>query len=89
MIRGIHGDRARYKSTYFAPYQGYFYTGDGARRDEDGYYWITGACHARNGGSRLQMSSFMGALLYMPAPDVWPAFHAFQLRIAVQVVSTM
>ena len=43
MLRGVYGDRARYESTYFAPYPGYYYTGDGARRDADGYYWITGA----------------------------------------------
>ncbi len=40
--RTIYGDHARHVETYFKPYPGYYFTGDGARRDEDGYYWITG-----------------------------------------------
>ncbi len=36
------GDHTRFKNTYFTQYPGYYFTGDGARRDEDGYYWITG-----------------------------------------------
>lgn len=40
--RSIYGDHARFKETYFSSYPGYYFTGDGARRDEDGYYWITG-----------------------------------------------
>ncbi|SDI08981.1 acetyl-CoA synthetase [Pseudomonas benzenivorans] len=41
-IRSIYGDHQRLIDTYFKPYPGYYFTGDGARRDEDGYYWITG-----------------------------------------------
>ena len=41
-IRTIYGDQQRFVETYFKPYAGYYFTGDGARRDEDGYYWITG-----------------------------------------------
>lgn len=41
-IRTIYGDHQRFVETYFKPYAGYYFTGDGARRDEDGYYWITG-----------------------------------------------
>ncbi|MDA7853390.1 acetate--CoA ligase [Porticoccaceae bacterium] len=41
-IRTIYGDHQRFVETYFKPYPGYYFTGDGARRDEDGYYWITG-----------------------------------------------
>ncbi|WP_288080165.1 acetate--CoA ligase [Pseudomonas sp.] len=41
-IRSIYGDHQRFIDTYFKPYKGYYFTGDGARRDEDGYYWITG-----------------------------------------------
>ncbi|MEB0078617.1 acetate--CoA ligase [Pseudomonas sp. CCI3.2] len=41
-IRSIYGDRQRMVETYFKPYPGYYFTGDGARRDEDGDYWITG-----------------------------------------------
>jgi acetyl-CoA synthetase len=38
----VHGDHQRFKETYFTQYPGYYFTGDGARRDEHGYYWITG-----------------------------------------------
>lgn len=41
-MRTIYGDRKRFIDTYFKMYPGYYFTGDGARRDEDGYYWITG-----------------------------------------------
>ncbi len=40
--RTVHGDHHRFKETYFTTYPGHYFTGDGARRDEDGYYWITG-----------------------------------------------
>jgi len=42
MMRSIYGDHERFAQTYFSTYQGLYFTGDGARRDEDGYYWITG-----------------------------------------------
>jgi len=41
-IRTVYGDHKRLVDTYFSTYPGYYFTGDGARRDEDGYYWITG-----------------------------------------------
>ena len=41
-MRGVYGDPERFKNTYFVQYPGYYFTGDGCRRDEDGYYWITG-----------------------------------------------
>ena len=41
-IRSIYGDHQRMIDTYLKPYPGYYFSGDGARRDEDGYYWITG-----------------------------------------------
>ncbi|WP_053137767.1 acetate--CoA ligase [Pseudomonas sp. MIACH] len=41
-IRSVYGDPQRMVDTYFKPYPGYYFTGDGARRDEDGDYWITG-----------------------------------------------
>lgn len=41
-IRSVYGDHQRLIDTYFSAYPGYFFTGDGARRDADGYYWITG-----------------------------------------------
>jgi acetyl-CoA synthetase len=42
MLRDVWGDTERFKSTYLEKYPGYYYTGDGARRDDDGYYWILG-----------------------------------------------
>ena len=42
MMRTLYGDHKRFYETYFAMFKGYYFTGDGARRDEDGYYWITG-----------------------------------------------
>jgi len=41
-MRTLYGDHDRFVQTYFSSYPGYYFTGDGARRDEDGYYWITG-----------------------------------------------
>ncbi|OEC34336.1 acetyl-CoA synthetase [Pseudomonas cuatrocienegasensis] len=41
-IRSVYGDHQRMIDTYFKPYPGYYFSGDGARRDEEGYYWITG-----------------------------------------------
>ncbi|MBF8678651.1 acetate--CoA ligase [Pseudomonas fulva] len=41
-IRTVHGDHQRMVDTYFKPMPGYYFTGDGARRDADGHYWITG-----------------------------------------------
>jgi len=41
-MRTVYGDHKRFYETYFQMYKGYYFTGDGARRDEDGYYWITG-----------------------------------------------
>ena len=42
MMRTCFGDHERFIQTYFSTYKGLYFTGDGARRDEDGYYWITG-----------------------------------------------
>ena len=41
-IRGVYGDMSRFRDTYFSAFPGYYFTGDGARRDKDGHYWITG-----------------------------------------------
>jgi acetyl-CoA synthetase len=41
-MRSLYGDHNRFEETYFDQYKGYYFTGDGCRRDEDGYYWITG-----------------------------------------------
>ena len=41
-MRTVYGDHQRFVDTYFKTYPGKYFTGDGARRDDDGYYWITG-----------------------------------------------
>jgi len=41
-MRTVFGDHKRFVETYFSTFKGYYFTGDGCRRDEDGYYWITG-----------------------------------------------
>ena len=41
-IRTVYGDHQRVIDTYYSTYKGFYFTGDGARRDQDGYYWITG-----------------------------------------------
>jgi acetyl-CoA synthetase len=41
-MRSVYGDHERFIQTYFSAYKGKYFTGDGCRRDEDGYYWITG-----------------------------------------------
>ncbi len=41
-MRTVYGDHDRFVQTYFSDYKGYYFTGDGCRRDADGYYWITG-----------------------------------------------
>ncbi|MDG2165765.1 MAG: acetate--CoA ligase, partial [Alphaproteobacteria bacterium] len=41
-MRTVYGDHQRFKDTYFSQFQGKYFTGDGCKRDKDGYYWITG-----------------------------------------------
>lgn len=41
-MRTVYGDHERFEKTYFDQYKGYYFTGDGCRRDQDGYYWVTG-----------------------------------------------
>ena len=42
IMRGVYGDPDRFKNTYFVQYPGYYFTGDGARKDKDGYFWLMG-----------------------------------------------
>ncbi|GAQ78587.1 AMP-dependent synthetase and ligase family protein [Klebsormidium nitens] len=42
LMRTLYGDQERYETAYFAPFKGFYFSGDGCRRDEDGYYWLTG-----------------------------------------------
>tara|TARA_Y100001968_G_C18943622_1_gene519895 strand:- start:56 stop:586 length:531 start_codon:yes stop_codon:yes gene_type:complete len=41
-MRTVHGDHDRFIKTYFSDFKGYYFSGDGCKRDKDGYYWITG-----------------------------------------------
>ena len=43
-MRTLSGDHERFETTYFKVYPGYYFTGDGCRRDKDGYYWLIGVC---------------------------------------------
>jgi acetyl-CoA synthetase len=42
MMRTVYGDHARFEEVYFSQHDGYYFTGDGAKRDKDGFYWLTG-----------------------------------------------
>ena len=64
LMRTIYGDHDRFYDTYFSMYKGYYFTGDGARRDEDGYYWITGRVDdvLNVSGHRLGTAEIEGAI---------------------------
>ncbi len=66
--RTIWGDHARFVSTYFETYKGYYFSGDGCRRDEDGYYWITGRVDdvLNVSGHRLGTAEVESALVAHP-----------------------
>ncbi|QJR81548.1 acetate--CoA ligase [Alteromonas pelagimontana] len=66
--RTVYGDHERFKSTYFSAYKGAYFTGDGARRDEDGYYWITGRVDdvLNVSGHRLGTAEIESALVAHP-----------------------
>tara|TARA_B100002003_G_C14007891_1_gene486349 strand:+ start:1 stop:960 length:960 start_codon:yes stop_codon:yes gene_type:complete len=63
-MRTIYGDHDRFFDTYFSMFKGYYFTGDGARRDEDGYYWITGRVDdvLNVSGHRLGTAEIEGAI---------------------------
>jgi acetyl-CoA synthetase len=63
--RTVWGDHARYVQTYFSSYPGYYFTGDGVRRDADGYYWITGRVDdvINVSGHRMGTAEFESALV--------------------------
>ncbi len=67
-VRTIYGDHQRFIETYFTAYPGYYYSGDGARRDEDGYYWITGRVDdvINVSGHRLGTAEVESALVAHP-----------------------
>jgi len=65
MLRTIWGDKARYEKQYWSDFPGYYFTGDGARRDEDGYFWIVGRIDdvLNVAGQRLGPSEIESALV--------------------------
>lgn len=68
-MRTVYGDHARFFETYFSTYPGTYFTGDGARRDADGYYWITGRVDdvLNVSGHRLGTAEIESALVSHPA----------------------
>ncbi|MBK8083790.1 MAG: acetate--CoA ligase [Devosia sp.] len=67
-MRTVYGDHQRFVTTYFETYKGYYFTGDGCRRDEDGYYWITGRVDdvLNVSGHRLGTAEVESALVSHP-----------------------
>tara|TARA_R110002072_G_scaffold300706_2_gene478704 strand:+ start:12253 stop:14205 length:1953 start_codon:yes stop_codon:yes gene_type:complete len=68
-MRTVYGDHPRFIQTYFSNYEGMYFTGDGARRDEDGYYWITGRVDdvLNVSGHRMGTAEIESALVAHPA----------------------
>ncbi|HEX2796284.1 MAG TPA: acetate--CoA ligase [Immundisolibacter sp.] len=69
MMRSVYGDHQRFIDTYLKAYPGYYFTGDGCRRDADGYYWITGRVDdvINVSGHRLGTAEIESALVLHPA----------------------
>jgi acetyl-CoA synthetase len=67
-MRTVWGDHNRFVDTYFSAYKGYYFTGDGVRRDENGYYWITGRVDdvLNVSGHRLGTAEIESALVAHP-----------------------
>lgn len=68
-MRTVYGDHERFVQTYFSTYEGMYFTGDGARRDEDGYYWITGRVDdvLNVSGHRMGTAEIESALVAHPS----------------------
>jgi acetyl-CoA synthetase len=68
MARGIHGDPERFEKTYFSEIKGVYFTGDGARQDEDGYFWVMGRVDdvLNVAGHRLGTAEIESALVSHP-----------------------
>ena len=68
-MRTVFGDHERFIQTYFSSYKGMYFTGDGARRDDDGYYWITGRVDdvLNVSGHRMGTAEIESALVAHPA----------------------
>ena len=69
IMRTVYGQHKRFKETYFSTYPGLYFTGDGCRRDEDGYYWITGRVDdvINVSGHRMGTAEVESALVSHPA----------------------
>jgi acetyl-CoA synthetase len=69
MLRGIHGDRARFVETYWSQFPGMYFTGDGAYRDDEGYFWISGRIDdvLNVSGHRLGTAEIESALVSHPS----------------------
>ena len=69
MLRGIWGDKKRYQDTYWSEFKGWYFAGDGARRDKDGYIWIIGRIDdvLNVAGHRLGTAEVESALVSHPA----------------------
>jgi acetyl-CoA synthetase len=67
-MRTVYGDHRRFVDTYFSSFRGLYFTGDGARRDEDGFYWITGRVDdvINVAGHRLGTAEIESALVAHP-----------------------
>ncbi len=65
MLRGIYGDPERFRETYWSKYEGMYFPGDGAKRDEDGYYWLLGRVDdvMNISGHRLSTTEIESALV--------------------------
>jgi len=68
-MRTVYGDHKRFVETYFANFPGYYFTGDGCRRDQDGYYWITGRVDdvLNVSGHRMGTAEVESAMVAHPA----------------------
>jgi acetyl-CoA synthetase len=69
MLRGIYGDPERYRQTYWSRFPGMYFAGDGAKRDEDGYFWLLGRVDdvMNVSGHRLSTTEIESALVSHPA----------------------
>ena len=67
-MRTVYGDHQRFIDTYFSTFPGLYFSGDGCRRDEDGYYWITGRVDdvINVSGHRMGTAEVESALVYHP-----------------------
>jgi acetyl-CoA synthetase len=79
-MRTVYGDHQRFIETYFSAYKGYYFTGDGCRRDADGYYWITGRVDdvINVSGHRMgtaEVESALVAIRRSPRPPWWAIPH--------------